>query len=141
LYFGTLIARSKLASWEVEAGNFHHYGAESPFLRFPLEGFMATQQFFTQEQIDEAKSRLENLPDLSPKRITRNEVLESLRGTILMLAKEKGYNAKDIKLALDEMQFGFSERAISDVLKDNGKGKKQTRDRKVKNTVTGTITE
>ncbi|QIE99886.1 mobilization protein MobC (plasmid) [Pantoea stewartii] len=130
-----------MASWGVEAGNFHHYGAESPFLMFPLEGVMATQQFFTQEQIDEAKSRLENLPDLSPKRITRNEVLESLRGTILMLAKEKGYNAKDIKSALDEMQFGFSERAISDVLKDNGKGKKQPRDRKVKNTVTGTITE
>lgn len=97
---------------------------------------MATQQFFTQEQIDEAKSRLENLPDLSPKRITRNEVLESLRGNILMLAKEKGYNAKDIKLALDEMQFGFSERAISDVLKDNGKGKKQARERKVKSTGT-----
>ncbi|WP_324022267.1 mobilization protein MobC [Pantoea sp. JZ29] len=126
-----------MASWEVGAGNFRHYGAESPFLRFPLEGVMATQQFFTQEQIDEAKSRLENLPDLSPKRITRNEVLESLRGTILMLAKEKGYNAKDIKSALDEMQFGFSERAISDVLKDNGKGKKQTRERKVKNTGTG----
>ncbi|WP_324030816.1 mobilization protein MobC (plasmid) [Pantoea sp. JZ2] len=126
-----------MASWEVGAGNFHYYGAESSFLIFPLEGVMATQQFFTQEQIDEAKSRLENLPDLSPKRITRNEVLESLRGTILMLAKEKGYNAKDIKSALDEMQFGFSERAISDVLKDNGKGKKQARDRKVKSTVTG----
>nr|WP_246873551.1 hypothetical protein [Pantoea ananatis] len=74
---------------------------------------------------------MENLPDLSPKRITRNEALDSLRETILMLAKEKGYNAKDIKSVLDGMQFGFSERAISDVLKDNNKGKKQKRDRKV----------
>ncbi|MDE8558969.1 hypothetical protein [Pantoea vagans] len=98
---------------------------------------MATQQFFTQEQIEEAKLKLENLPDLSPKRITRNEALDSLRETILMLAKEKGYNAKDIKSVLDGMQFGFSERAISDVLKDNNKGKKQKRDRKVIKTGTG----
>jgi hypothetical protein len=115
----------------VEAGNFHYYQAESPFLMVLTGGVMATQQFFTQEQIEEAKLKLENLPDLSPKRITRNEALDSLRETILMLAKEKGYNAKDIKSVLDGMQFGFSERAISDVLKDNNKGKKQKRDRKV----------
>ncbi|WP_205954649.1 hypothetical protein [Pantoea stewartii] len=102
---------------------------------------MATQQFSTQEQINETKSRLENVPDLSPTRITRNEALDSLRGTILMLAKEKGYNAKDIKSALDDMQFGFSEKAISDVIKENGKAKKQARDRKARSAGTGACNE
>jgi len=118
---------------EFSAGSRLNHG----FQVFPPGGFMATQQFFTQEQINEAKSRLENLPDLSPTRITRNEALDSLRGTILMLVKEKGYNAKDIKSALDDMQFGFSEKAISDVIKENGKAKKQARDRKARSAGTG----
>lgn len=86
---------------------------------------MATQQFFTQQQIDEAKSQLENLPDLSPTRITRNDALENLRATILMLGKEKGYTAKDIKSVLDSMKFVFSERSITEILKDDESGKKR----------------
>lgn len=100
---------------------------------------MAGQQFFTQEQIEAAKQQLENLPDLSPKRITRNEALENLRSTILMLAKEKGYTVKDIKSALDAMHFGFSERAISEVIKDSSNGKKQPRGKKMKNS--GSVNE
>jgi hypothetical protein len=117
----------------VRDGNFHQLEAKSLFHGNFHEVFMAGQQFFTQEQIEAAKQQLENLPDLSPKRITRNEALENLRTTILMLAKEKGYTVKDIKSALDAMKFGFSERAISDVLKENVNAKKLPRGKKSTN--------
>lgn len=86
---------------------------------------MVSQQFFTQQQIEEAKSKLENLPDLSPSRITRNDALENLRSTILVMAKEKGYTVKDIKSALDSMKFVFSERSISDIIREDVGGKKR----------------
>lgn len=100
-------------------------GQNHGFQMISIGVVMATQQFFTQQQIEEAKTRLENLPDLSPTRITRNDALENLRSTILMLAKEKGYTVKDIKSALDSMKFVFSERSISEILKEDESGKKR----------------
>lgn len=89
---------------------------------------MAAGSFFTQEQLDEARRKLENLPDLTPQRITREGALENLKDTIITLAKEKGYTVADIKSALDAMEFRFSEKAISGVISDgSGKKKRQTR--------------
>lgn len=89
---------------------------------------MAVRNVFTQEQLDEAKKNLENLPDLTPQRITREGALENLKDTILVLAKEKGYTVKDIKSALDAMEFRFSEKAISGVIiEGSGKKKRQAR--------------
>lgn len=90
---------------------------------------MAARNVFTQEQVDEARRKLENLPDLTPQRITREVALDSLKDTILMLAKEKGYTASDIKSVLDSMEFRFSEKAISSVIND-GTGKKKRQSRK-----------
>ncbi|KTR98530.1 hypothetical protein [Pantoea dispersa] len=89
---------------------------------------MAARNVYTQEQLDEARRKLENLPDLTPQRITREAALENLKDTILVLAKEKGYTVADIKAALDAMEFRFSEKAISGVINEgNGKKKRQPR--------------
>ncbi|ORM59726.1 hypothetical protein PRCB_09045 [Pantoea rodasii] len=90
---------------------------------------MAVRNVFTQEQLDEARRNLENLPDLTPQRITREAALENLKDTILVLAKEKGYTVSDIKSALDAMEFRFSEKAISAVVNE-GSGKKKRASRK-----------
>lgn len=90
---------------------------------------MAVRNLFTQEQLDEARRKLENLPDLTPQRITRDAALENLKDTILVLAKEKGYTVADIKSALDAMEFRFSEKAISAVVNE-GSGKKKRIQRK-----------
>lgn len=90
---------------------------------------MATRSFFTQQEIDEARRKLENLPDLTPQRITRTGALENLKETILLLANEKGYTAADIKSALDAMEFKFSEKAIASVINEVS-GNKKNRPRK-----------
>lgn len=90
---------------------------------------MAVRNVFTQEQLDEARRKLENLPDLTPQRITREGALENLKDTILVLAKEKGYTVADIKAVLDSMEFRFSEKAISAVVNE-GSGKKKRAPRK-----------
>lgn len=89
---------------------------------------MAVRNVFTQEQLDEARLKLENLPDLTPQRITRDGALEKLKDSILVLAKEKGYTVSDIKSVLDEMEFRFSEKAISAVINEtSGRKKRQSR--------------
>ncbi|MEQ9928023.1 hypothetical protein [Pectobacterium parvum] len=90
---------------------------------------MAARSVFTQKELDEARLKLENLPDLTKQRISRLGALENLKSTILMLAKEKGYTVNDIKLALDAMEFRFSEKSISSVINE-GIGKKNRRPRK-----------
>ncbi|ORM71472.1 hypothetical protein HA48_15510 [Pantoea wallisii] len=85
---------------------------------------MAARNVFTQQELDEARRKLENLPDLTSQRITREGALENLKDTILVLAKEKGYTVADIKSALDAMNFRFSEKAISAVVNE-GSGKKK----------------
>lgn len=90
---------------------------------------MAVRNVFTQEQLDEARVKLENLPDLTPQRITRDGALENLKDSILVLAKEKGYTVADIKSVLDAMEFRFSEKAISAVINE-GTGKKKRQPRK-----------
>lgn len=90
---------------------------------------MAARNVFTQQELDEARRKLENLPDLTPQRITREGALENLKDTILVLAKEKGYTVADIKSALDAMNFRFSEKAISAVVNE-GSGKKKRSQRK-----------
>lgn len=90
---------------------------------------MAARNVFTQQELDEARRKLENLPDLTHQRITREGALENLKDTILVLAKEKGYTVADIKSALDAMNFRFSEKAISAVVNE-GSGKKKRLQRK-----------
>ncbi|EKS1073426.1 hypothetical protein R2223_003461 [Cronobacter sakazakii] len=96
---------------------------------------MTARGFYTQKELDEAKSKLQNLPDLTPQRITRAQALENLKDTILMLAKEKGYTPEDIKSALDSMKFNFSVKSIAAVISEEA-GTKKKRQRKTDAVVT-----
>lgn len=78
---------------------------------------MAIQKVFTQEQLDLAKNTLTDLPDLSPNKIPRDELLKSLSDEIVTLANKKGYSAVDIKSALATVNIQLSEKAIQDVIR------------------------
>lgn len=89
---------------------------------------MAARRFFTQKEVDDVKENLEKLPDLSSQRMTRKDVLEHLKETIVMLSREKGYGTEDIKSAMDAMNFNFSEKSIADIIrKEAGDKKRQTK--------------
>ncbi len=81
---------------------------------------MAIQKFFTQEQLNLAKKKLETLPDLSPNRISRDDLLSSLSKDIILLSTQKGYSAADIKSALELVDVRITEKAIREVIR-NGK--------------------
>jgi len=89
---------------------------------------MANKKFFTQDQIDNAKLSLADLPDLTPNRITREEMLTSLSDDIVTLSTQKGYGAADIKKALEGLDIQVSEKAIAEILKKSAE--KTTRSRK-----------
>ena len=78
---------------------------------------MAGTKFYTQEQLEEAKLALECLPDLTPNKISRAELLDSLKESIITLAQSKGYTAEEIKSALQAVDISVSEKAISDVIR------------------------
>ena len=76
---------------------------------------MPPRKFFTQEQIDNAKLSLSELPDLTPDRISRDEMLQSISGDIIELSSKKGYTASDIKEALEKIDIQVSEKSISEI--------------------------
>lgn len=77
---------------------------------------MAARNFYTKEQIEQAKKQLEALPDLTETRLTGKDVLEELKSQIMELATRKGYSVKDIKSALETCQIMVSERAIKEII-------------------------
>lgn len=78
---------------------------------------MALQKFFTQEQLNMAKQKLETLPDLSPNRISRDDLLASLSKEIVVLSTQKGYCAADIKSVLELVDVRISEKAIQEIIR------------------------
>lgn len=78
---------------------------------------MAIQKFFTQDQLNLAKQTLEELPDLSPNRISRDDLLTSLSKEIIMLSTQKGYSASDIKSALELVDIRITEKAIQEIIR------------------------
>lgn len=77
---------------------------------------MAATAFYTQQQLSDAKIALDNLPDLTPDRLTRSNVLSSLKEQILTLHRQKGYSAADIKSALDTAGITVGLKAIQDMV-------------------------
>lgn len=89
---------------------------------------MAVTKFYTQEQREEAKLALECLPDLTPNKISRAELLDSLKENIITLSTSKGYTAAEIKSALQTVGIAVSEKAISDIIRaSKSPVKKRTR--------------
>lgn len=86
---------------------------------------MAAKNFYTHDQIELAKMKLDELPDLSKDKISSKDALESLNAQIVALATQKGYSAKEIKSALETCEIVVSERAIRDLLSASSGSKKK----------------
>ncbi|ECE0486553.1 molybdopterin-guanine dinucleotide biosynthesis protein MobC [Salmonella enterica subsp. enterica] len=77
---------------------------------------MAAQKWFTKEEVELAKLALSELPDLTEKRLTKSDVLDSLREQIIELAEKKGYSADDIKSSLDAAGIVTSVKSIREII-------------------------
>lgn len=82
---------------------------------------MAYQKFFTAEQLELAKIKLDELPDLAADKITRADMLENLKVSIVTLANDKGYKAAEIKSALADVGVMLSEKSISELIRSEKK--------------------
>nr|WP_168445574.1 molybdopterin-guanine dinucleotide biosynthesis protein MobC [Salmonella enterica] len=88
--------------------------------------FMAAQKWFTKEEVEMAKLALSELPDLTEKRLTKSDVLESLREQIIELAEKKGYSADDIKISLDAAGIVTSVKSIREIMSSRKTGQRKS---------------
>lgn len=88
--------------------------------------FMAVQKWFTKEEVELAKLALSELPDLTEKRLTKNDVLDSLREQIIELAEKKGYSADDIKSSLDAAGIVTSVKSIREIMSSRKTGQRKS---------------
>jgi len=84
---------------------------------------MADKKWFTAEDVEVAKMALDELPDLTEKRLTKSDVLEKLKDQIILLSGSKGYSVEDIRSALEGVGIQTSVKAIREILNAQ---KKQT---------------
>lgn len=82
---------------------------------------MTTRKTYTQQQLEEARAKLEAMPDLSPNKIPESEFLDSLKQQIVALARDKGYDQGEIRKLLDELGVKVSAKAISEIIKPTKK--------------------
>ncbi|EMW9952663.1 molybdopterin-guanine dinucleotide biosynthesis protein MobC [Salmonella enterica] len=73
------------------------------------------------EDIELAKSALSEMPDLTPTRLTKSDVLEQLKEQIVELSLKKGYSVEDIRSALDSAGIKASARSVRDILNSTKK--------------------
>ncbi len=90
---------------------------------------MAYQKFFTTEQLELAKNKLDELPDLTADKITRSDALEKLKSSIITLANDKGYSAAEIKSALADVGMLLSEKSISELIRSEKKSNQVRKNR------------
>lgn len=77
---------------------------------------MAKAQTYTQSQLDSAKQKLAELPDLSKDKIPTAEALQALKEEIIALANHKGYSAGEIKTALEVVEISVTVKAINEII-------------------------
>lgn len=82
---------------------------------------MADKKWFTSDDVEMAKSALDELPDLTEKRLTKSDVLEKLKDQIILLSGQKGYSVEDIRSALDGVGIQTSVKAIREILSSQKK--------------------
>ncbi|EEB6817159.1 molybdopterin-guanine dinucleotide biosynthesis protein MobC, partial [Salmonella enterica] len=56
---------------------------------------MTDKKWYSVEDIELAKSALSEMPDLTPTRLTKSDVLEQLKEQIVELSLKKGYSVED----------------------------------------------
>lgn len=82
---------------------------------------MADKKWFTSDDVEMAKSALDELPDLTEKRLTKSDVLEKLKDQLILLSGQKGYSVEDIRSALDGVGIQTSVKAIREILSSQKK--------------------
>lgn len=85
------------------------------------------KKWFTADDVELAKSALDDLPDLTEKRLTKASVLEQLMPQIILLSESKGYSAEDIKTALESVGITVGIKAVRDILNSKKKTGKKVR--------------
>ncbi|WP_272689480.1 molybdopterin-guanine dinucleotide biosynthesis protein MobC [Providencia sp. PROV033] len=87
---------------------------------------MAEKKYYSMEDIEQAKSSLNELPDLTLSRLTKTDALERLKETIVELANKKGYSVEEIRSALMSVGITASVKAIRDMLSSPKKSQHRT---------------
>lgn len=91
---------------------------------------MSKKAFYSDEDIELAKSALAELPDLTPQRKSQKEFLDAIRDDLLALVKTKGYTVSDIRETLKTTGYEISERALREIVRDAEKNKPARKNRK-----------
>lgn len=92
---------------------------------------MSKKAFYSDEDIEVAKSALAGLPDLTPQRKSQKEFLDAIRDDLLALVKTKGYTVFDIRETLKTTGYEISERALREIVRDAEKNKPARKKRKL----------
>lgn len=87
---------------------------------------MTDKKWYSVEDIELAKSALSEMPDLTPTRLTKSDVLEQLKEQIVELSLKKGYSVEDIRSALDTVGIKASVKSVRDVLNSTKKSPSRT---------------
>lgn len=77
---------------------------------------MAKQKTYTQDELELARQKLSELPDLSRNKIGQAEALEQLKEQIVLLSDQKGYSVAEIREALKSVGIPVTANAINDLL-------------------------
>lgn len=105
---------------------------------------MSDKKWFTAEDVEVAKMTLDELPDLTDKRLTKSDVLDKLKDQIIVLSGQKGYSVDDIRSALENVGIHTSVKAIREILSTQKKslsGAATTRRRTAKKSIGSPSTE
>ncbi|SEE90718.1 mobilization protein [Pseudomonas coleopterorum] len=76
---------------------------------------MAKQKTFTQQELENARQKLAELPDLSKDKMSQADVLQSLKEQIVDLCSAKGYTVAEVKQALADVGMNVSARDITEL--------------------------
>ncbi|EHZ2638683.1 molybdopterin-guanine dinucleotide biosynthesis protein MobC [Salmonella enterica] len=87
---------------------------------------MTDKKWYSVEDIELAKAALSEMPDLTPTRLTKSDVLEQLKEQIVELSLKKGYSIEDIRSALDSAGIKASARSVRDILNSTKKSPLRT---------------
>ncbi|MEX6666855.1 mobilization protein [Pseudomonas sp. W2-17] len=76
---------------------------------------MAKQKTFTQKELEAARQKLAELPDLSQDKLSQQQVLQTLKAEIVELCTTKGYSVTEVKQALADVGLNVSAKEITDL--------------------------
>ncbi|KPW22576.1 MobC protein [Pseudomonas cannabina pv. alisalensis] len=76
---------------------------------------MAKQKTFTQKELEAARQKLAELPDLSQDKLSQAEVLQSLKAEIVKLCAAKGYTVTEVKQALADVGLNVTAKEITEL--------------------------